>query len=1025
MNALIEWMVRNPVTPNLFMLVLIIGGLAAGMRVTQEVFPDFVLDRVQVNVTYDGAGPDDIEKGILLAIEDAIAGLDGVKRITSRARDGGGSVWVELRAGSDRRAAANDIQTAIDDISSFPEGTEPPIAKVAARRREVLEVDLFGEVSRRALFDAAEDLRITLLADPGISQVEIENRQELEIAVELSPDQLRAHGLTVDQVANAIRHSSALVPAGTVTTADGDIALRFDALRDEVATLRAVPLLTSAVGTEVQLGDIARIEERFADLRRETFYNGVPAISIEVFRVGAETPNSVSAATHAVLDDAALPAGIGWVINQDGSKVFKQRLDLLLRNAGWGLALVLIMLTLFLDARLAFWVAAGIFTVFTGTLLLMPVLSLSINLVSMFAFIVALGIVVDDAIVVGENIHAHRRVTSDGAVAAVRGVQEVFTPVVFAVLTNIVAFMPLLFLPGWFGKIWAVIPLMVSIAFTLSLLEALFILPAHLRHGGGGRDNRRRWANMGMRWLVLKFYKPTLETCLRYRYPTLAFGSVAVLLTVGLLQGGRVATEFFPEIESDRAEVNVTMPPGSSLLERRVVRDRLDAAARAVIADNGGDVVATGVASWIQGDRINMNVYLADSDVRVLGAKDFNRAWRAAAGPSPEAQAVVFVSDGGGPGSGKALTLRLTHPDNKVLRAAADALKEEFAAFPALTDIESSFETGGRELEVELTAQGRALGLTVEEVGRQLRAAVSGVVAQTLQRGRDEITVRVRLPEDDRSRLGRVLGLPIRLADGQQVPLDAVATVTDGRASASIRREDGARIVSVSANTSDPRGLGGVRRTLNDTVAPALERAYPRLSVGAGGRQRDRAETEASLQFSALLAMIGVYALLAIALQSYALPLVVMIAIPLGLVGAVLGHLLMNYPVSVVSQLGMVALAGVVVNDSLILVDSARRRALRTGDVFTAIRNAAIRRVRPIVLTTITTFGGLAPMIFETSRQAQFVIPMAISLGYGLLFTTIFILLVVPCVFLVVKDADRAAQWLLRREPLLPSAGAV
>jgi multidrug efflux pump subunit AcrB len=420
-----------------------------------------------------------------------------------------------------------------------------------------------------------------------------------------------------------------------------------------------------------------------------------------------------------------------------------------------------------------------------------------------------------------------------------------------------------------------------------------------------------------------------------------------------------------------------------------------------------------------------MNVYLADSDVRVLGAKDFNRAWRAAAGPSPEAQAVVFVSDGGGPGSGKALTLRLTHPDNKVLRAAADALKEEFAAFPALTDIESSFETGGRELEVELTAQGRALGLTVEEVGRQLRAAVSGVVAQTLQRGRDEITVRVRLPEDDRSRLGRVLGLPIRLADGQQVPLDAVATVTDGRASASIRREDGARIVSVSANTSDPRGLGGVRRTLNDTVAPALERAYPRLSVGAGGRQRDRAETEASLQFSALLAMIGVYALLAIALQSYALPLVVMIAIPLGLVGAVLGHLLMNYPVSVVSQLGMVALAGVVVNDSLILVDSARRRALRTGDVFTAIRNAAIRRVRPIVLTTITTFGGLAPMIFETSRQAQFVIPMAISLGYGLLFTTIFILLVVPCVFLVVKDADRAAQWLLRREPLLPSAGAV
>ncbi len=710
---------------------------------------------------------------------------------------------------------------------------------------------------------------------------------------------------------------------------------------------------------------------------------------------------------------ATLPEGIDVAILNDRSGYYRQRMNLLIRNGFIGLVLVLALLSLFLEYRLAFWVAAGIPTAFLGTLIFLPWLDVSINMVSMFAFIMALGIVVDDAIVVGENIHEYLARGMSRIEAAIEGARDIAVPLSFSILTNIVAFLPLALVPGGFGKFWIVIPAVVATAFTLSWIEALFVLPAHLaalrRRDPGRRPNRllrlQRAVSAGLSWFIHRVYAPLLRIAIAWRYTTLSLMLALLAITLALPLSGRMGWGLFPHIPRDFARARATLPVGASLETVLTVRDRMEAAARRVIATHGGARLAEGVYALVQGNRVEVKVYLTPPDVRPLPTSAFATAWRKETGDVPEARALRYEATFGGPGGGAGIEVQLSHPDSAVLATAARTLAERLGRFSEVRDPDDGFIPGKRQLEFRLNETGRALGLTAEEVARQVRAAFLGAEALSQQEGHNEVTVRVRLPEAERRSEAAVETLLIRTPDGGTVPLYEIARVTHGRAEAVIRREDGRRVVTVTANVEPEEATSRVVAAITSQVLPQLKRDFPGLAWSLEGRQATERETMASFTgFSVPLTLLLIYVLLAVPFRSYVQPLVVMTAIPFGFAGAVIGHLIMGMSLSIMSVFGIIALSGVVINAALVMIDYANRAQAAGLSPAEAIQRAGVRRFRPILLTTLTTFGGLAPMIFETSLQAKFLIPMAISLGYGIVFATLIVLFLIPALFLVVED---------------------
>ncbi|BBO67665.1 multidrug resistance protein [Desulfosarcina alkanivorans] len=1020
----ISWMVHNRVTPNLLMIFLLLGGLFMTTRIKQEVFPEFDLDMVTVSVGYSGASPEEVEQGIILAVEEAIRAIDGVKEMTAAAVEGNGTVAAELEEGADQQTVYQEIQQEIDRITTFPEDADEPDVSLATHLREVLTIDLYGDVSEMALRETADKVRDRLLQNSGITQVDLAGARDYEILVEVPQDRLRAYGLTLADIAAAINNASTEIPGGSVDTAGGDILLRIKDRRDWAVEFARIPMVTTADGSVVYLEDIAAVREDFEDSDKSAAYDGHRAIGIDVYRVGDQTPMGVAGAVRRAMSEIErdLPAGIGWHISHDMSDVYRQRLELLLKNAFMGLVLVLAVLGLFLEFRLAFWVTMGIPTAFLGSLLFLPVVGVSINMISMFAFIVALGIVVDDAIVAGENIYAYQQQGMGFARAAVFGARDVAMPIAFSILTNVVAFLPLFFIPGTMGKIWKVIPLVVITVFLISWVESLLILPGHLAHikrRQTGRPTTRlhRW-QQGFTRNVARFidriYGPFLDLCLRWRTLTVAIGLAVLVVVLSYALSGRIGMILMPRVESDQADVTAVLPVGSPMDKVRAVRDRLSAAMTAVAAENGGDRLLKGVFSRIEENQVEVSAYLTDAGVRPLNTGDVTRLWREKLGPVVGLESLLFESDGGGPGSGAALTVELSHSDIHVLDQASAALAERLAGFSSVKDIDDGYTPGKQQLDFSIRPEGQSLGLTSAEVARQVRNAFSGAEALSQQRGRNEVTVRVRLPESERTSEYHVEHLMIRTPAGPFVPLAEIANVERGRAYTTISRRDARRTVTVSANVEPIGETGQVQAALNSTILPELARDYPGLAYGYQGRQADMKESLQSLLGGFALAMLAVYFLLAIPFRSYSQPLIVMIAIPFGIVGAVLGHLLMGYNLSVMSMMGIVALSGVVVNDSLVLIDYANRQRREGAGLHEAIRVAGLRRFRPIVLTTLTTFGGLAPMIFEASRQARFMIPMALSLGFGILFATVITLILVPCLYLLIEDVHqcfRPGQW--------------
>ncbi len=1016
----IAWMVDNRITANLLMIILIVGGIFMSSRIKKEVFPEFELDSVSVSVSYPGASPEEVEQGIILAVEEVVRALDGIKEVTATASEGRASIRIELFENVDGQTVYQNIQQEVARITTFPEEAEEPRIALDARRREVLSLQLYGDVSEWGLRNLAEEMRDRLLQSSGITQVDLIGARSYEIHVEIPEQKLRAHSLTLEQIAQRIRAAAIEFPGGSVETDAGEILVRFKDRRDWAREFDELPIVTTAGGTVLRLGDLGSVTEGFQDTDNEAYFNGKRAVSLGVFRIGAETPIGVSDAVRAALHDieADLPPGVNYAINNDRSEIYRQRLGLLMKNASIGLLLVLLVLGAFLEFKLAFWVTMGIPISFLGGLLFLPLMGVSINMISMFAFIIALGIVVDDAIIAGENIYEYRQRGMNFRDAAILGARDVSTPIAFSILTNIVAFLPLYFVPGFVGKIWKVIPVVVITVFLISWLESLLILPSHLAHTKSRpgsaiakslRARQEAFARFVAR-IIEEKYRPFLDRCLHHRVLVISIALSILIVTFTYVSSGHIGVILMPRVESDRSVVTAVLPFGSPVAAARSVQERLVEAADLVTRENGGETLSEGIFSTIEENEVEVSIYLTDADVRPLTTTQLTELWREQVGAIAGLQSLRFASDRGGPGSGAALTIELSHRDIDVLDRASTALAAQLEEFSNTKDIDDGYTPGKQQLDFQMTSAGRSLGLSSMDVARQVRSAFYGSEALRQQRGRNEVKVLVRRPQSERVSEYNIEQLLIQTPAGSQVPLMQVAEVTRGRSYTSIVRRGGRRTVTVTANVEPIGETNQVKATLNDSVLPQLVRDYPGLSLQYEGRQADMAESVSALVSGLLLAFFAMYFLLAIPFRSYTQPFIVMISIPFGVVGAVLGHLIMGYNLSIISIMGMIALAGVVVNDSLVLVEYANKQFAMGLSRHDAIMAAGVRRFRPILLTTLTTFGGLAPMIFETSRQARFMIPMALSLGYGILFATAISLVLVPTLYLIVEDAITATR---------------
>lgn len=1015
MKGPIAWMVRNPVAANLLMIALLIGGLYGAIRVQKEVVPPFEPDVVSVSVSYPGASPEEVEQGILMPVEEAVQGIAGIRELTSTAREGSGSVSVELVGGEDRMKIYQDVDQAVSRIQTFPDQAEQPEVSMQARQRSVIEVGLFGPLDVWTLRKLGERLRDQLRSHPDITQVAIGRVPAYVTHIEVPRERLRAYDLTLDDIADLIGRSSQDIPAGAIETTSGEVMLRVSARRQWADELATIPVRTSARGATVLLGDIAEITDAFEEVSFHSQFNGQPSIEVQVYRVGDQSPLTIAAAVEEVMEDfrPGLPAGVQMRIDSNAASEFRERLSLLISNGVTGLLIVLVILSLFLELRLAFWIMAGMAVSFIGGLVLLPGLGVSINMISMFAFLVVLGIVVDDAIVVGENVYALREEGADAEEAAVTGTRDIAAPVVFSVLSTALAFIPVLMLPGQTGMYWWPLPVVVITVLMLSLVEALFILPAHLAHISTQAPQTRlevaarrvqQAVSDRLQRFIDRWYRPLLERSLRHRYVTLT-SAVALLLVCGAYAtSDHMGMIMMPAVAADEIEAGIRLPIGTTRAQAAKVAEGLTASTLELFDTHGLDKVAEGVKTNVRGENfIDVEIVMKPPTERDMSAAEVIRLWRDQIGELPGVSQISFEAERGPGGARDDLAIDLSHSDMDMLAKAAADLLEAASALEATRDVSDSYRAGKPQLDLTLRPEGQLLGLDATSIGQQVRASFFGTRALRQIRGTEEVEFRVTLPESEREELRTLEDLRVRTPAGLEVPLFDVAEVTPTTAFTWLDRRDGRRVISVSMDVEPKRALGQVFEVIEGELLPQLRGDYPGLTWTFQGSQAEMRESTGSLYGSFLLALAGVYALLAIAFGSYTQPLIVMIAIPFGAVGAILGHMLLGYELSLVSLMGMVALSGVVVNDSLIMVDQANRLA-DTHAPYDAILQAGVRRLRPILLTTLTTFGGLTPIILERSSQARQLIPMAISLGFGIVFATAIILVIVPCLFMVLDD---------------------
>lgn len=1052
-KGIIAWFVRNPVAANILMILIIVSGLySVSNKIPLETFPAFEQDVVNITVVYPGATPREVEEGIAVRIEDAIGDLPGIERILSDADEGRALVRAEIRKQYNTTKLLNEIKTRVDGISSFPENAERPKVEQLIRTREVITVVVEQEkLDEIALRTVTEQIRDEIRGLPNVTQVTMGGIRPWEISINVPLTSLQQYDLTLDDIARIIRNSSRDIPGGTIKTESGDILVRSLGQAYKRNDFARIPVISLSNGTSVTLDQIAIINDGFTEDPLYSKFDGKNAAFINVARVGDQNAITVANEVKEYIDTRGetLPAGLKLSYWRDSSKTVKARLDTLTRSLIQGIGLVLLLLALFLRPYLAFWVSVGIPISFLGALALMPYMGMTLNLVSMFGFILVLGIVVDDAIVTGENVYSHLQNSNDPHRAAVEGTQQIATPVTFGVLTTVAAFLPLLLIDGRRGPIFAQIPMVVIPVLLFSLIESKFVLPSHLRNMKLQNDPSKlnlltriqRNIAGSLEWFIRTLYRPFLNFALNWRYLTLSIFIAVLVLAITVVISGRYKYTFFPRIESEIISATIEMPEGTSLeITERFVNRMVNAAETLQAkyiepseeAENEQDNQTLEQAQNTeekQGKKLIQHILVTvgsagrrprgSSGVSNIATVTFetippeqrkikisSRAivaeWRKLIGPIPGVKELSFRAELGR--GGEPIDVQLKGNDFDKLNEVAQLVKDKLSEYDGLFDIRNSFEGGKEEVQIKIKPQAEQLGLNQSSLGLQVRNAVFGSEAQRIQRNQSEVRVMVRSPKNERYALSDLQNLRIRTSTGAQVPLSEVADIQIGRGSASISRVDRQRIINVTADLNKDRiSATTVVADLKEWF-PTVTGQYPGVAFDMEGEQREQRKFGDSLRTGFIIALIVIYILLAIPFGSYFQPLMVMSVIPFSIIGALMGHAIMGLSLSISSIMGLLALVGVVVNDSLVLVDHANKRIKEGVPVALAIRTSGESRFRPILLTSLTTFAGLTPLIFEKSTQAQFLIPMAVSLGFGILFATLLTLVLIPTFYLIVED---------------------
>ena len=1040
----IGYMVRNGVAANLLMALIAAMGILGLTGIVQEAFPLLPLDAVEVLVAYPGAAPEDVEESIVLAVEEAVAGLDRVREVTAVASEGAASVILKLKSGADARRAVSDVEAAVNAIPGLPARAERPEIREMTNRQSVIRLILYGDVSERTLKELAYRAEDEIAKLPAVSSTETTGVRPYEILIEPPLHRLRALGLTVEDVAAAVRRDSLGLAAGAIDTRDSAVRVRTAARDVTRQDFEEIVLLPAADGTMVRLGDVAEVRDGFRDVAVLVRHDGLPAVFVEVHRSGGEQVLDIAAAVESYVEERlapSLPAGVAATVWNNEADLFQDRLRILVQNGLLGLLLVLVVLALFLEVRTAAWTAAGIVVSFAGALAAAWLLDVSLNTNSLLGFILVLGMLVDDAVVVAEHVHAERSNGLSATTAAIRGARRIARPLVFTVLTTVIAFVPLLFVPGPAGKLMNNVATIMIAALVVSLIDSLFVLPGHLARvpaPGAPRNPVTRFLKAvrgGTERQLARFVEGPLDRALRlateHPAPFIAGGIAVMALAVALVPAGIVETVFLPPVDSDIVTAAVEMPEGTPVGATEEAASQVEAAGRRALgrleADRGlpAGTLFGGVLRTIGVPRRNfggnaildanlrppanlaaVEFKLTGSGGRDASASAFVEAWHEEAadlaGPGRLAVSATLID------LGPPVSIDLSHPDSERLALFAEAVTDELGAIEGVHSVRSNRAGGVPEIQLEARPEARVLGLTVDDLARQLRSAFFGEEALRAWRGREEVRVRVRLPAEERDSVGDVESYMVRLPGGGAVPLGRVAKASPARAPTSISRADGRRIVTVTADVDiGVVSAGEVHNLLAGDILPDLVGADPDLTWNFGGQSREQFRTFQRLLAGLLLALVAMYALLAAPLRSYARPLLIMAVVPFGIVGAILGHWIVGISLSAQSMLGILGVSGVVVNDSVMMLDFIDSRLRQGLPAARAIVEGAKARFRPIFLTSLTTFLGFAPIIFERSPQAQLVVPPAVSMGFGLAFATVVLMLVLPALAAVGFGAAR------------------
>ena len=1037
-GGLIAWFTDNHVAANILMMLFVVGGLVTVANMRTETFPALDPKLVTVSVVYPGATPYEISDSITSRVEEALIGIEGVDRITATASEGIGVVYVELEDFANSDDVYNDVETSVNALVDFPPAdAERPQIKKIKYTPKVMTIALHGEVSEHIIKYWAETIEEEIQQLDGVALTSISGLRDYQISVDIPESALREYDMSLQDVGAAVAAFSTDIPAGTVESKQGDILLRVQEKRYTGEEFENIVLKTLPDGSSLRIKDIGSVTDGFDETNLISRFNGERAAFIDISRSETEDTLAVAGAVKDYLETVELPRGLKLTLQQDQTDVLLDRIYLMMRNSILGFMLVFMILLLFLDLKLAFWTSVAIPVSFLGGLLIIGFLGYSINMISLFALIVVLGIVVDDAIVTGESIFEEQARNPNDHGAVLRGVKKVIAPVTIGVTTTMAAFAPLIFSTGTLGQIIQIIPIVVISILLVSLLEAYFILPSHLSHPGkwsrGIVSTARDKVTQGLENFVSNFFLPLATFCITWRYATLTLFCCLAMVTGAMFQSGTIRFVFFPQIEGDEVIVRATMPEGTPFevteetmleIEKAAsdVRDQITPDGKRVyksmaltIGQTSSDAGPGSAGGSSSASNIGqLKLQLVSSDLREVSAAEIETMIRERIEHLPNIEKLELQSSLVGEEAD--IEVELTHPDEDILNKAADELKLRLEAIEGTKEVADTYEPGKVEYVFELTDEGLAVGLTPAELGQQLRAAFFGFEAQRIQRGSSEVIVYVRYPEEERESLGALEDMRFRLSDGREVPARSVATIREQRGYSQIQSVNGRRIVSVTGDVdyavTTPSDVISV---LRESVLPELQERYDGLSFSFEGESREQKEDLESLQGNMMIALMLIYVLLGAQLRSYIQPVIIMTAIPFGVVGAIWGHFLLGHDVTFISLFGMVALTGVVVNDSVVLVDYLNKHLDEGRSTVESCRRAIARRFRPIMLTTMTTSLGLLPMLLETSLQAQFLIPMVISLATGILFSTTVILILVPCLITIVQDIHNLFhKWIIK-----------